>query len=137
MKSVCNGKVAALLAENQLAINCGSNQGVEKGDVVHVKRSVEIRDPDTKETLGSVLLQVVTLRVSLVMDRASVAYVTDRVLNPITQTSMPRILGGASLPGSSFKTLTLDAIQENAKTALVQIGWPVQIERPDPGEADK
>ena len=125
MELICNAKLAALLAPNQIAISCGTNEGVELGDIVTIRQSVEITDPDTQEPLGSVLMHVAKLKVSLAMEKASVAYITDKVAQPLGSTLF------GSLSGSLLKGMTLSKIEADAKTVWVQVGWPVSVERPD------
>ncbi|TFV72513.1 hypothetical protein E4P39_16305 [Blastococcus sp. CT_GayMR19] len=75
---VADAKVATHVDEYQLAFNAGGKSGIQEGDVVVLSRSVEIKDPDTGEKLGVVLLPKLRLAVNLVADAYSVARVTDR-----------------------------------------------------------
>ena len=69
------GKVARVLNERQVAINRGSDDGVEVGMKFSILNSdrQEIRDPDTGETLGHVDRAKIPVRVTAVHDRIAVA----------------------------------------------------------------
>lgn len=69
------GKVARVLNAREVALNRGSNDGVEVGMIFNILSSTgsEIRDPDTGELLGSVELPKTTVKVTMVQNRVSVA----------------------------------------------------------------
>ena len=69
------GKVARVLNAREVALNRGSNDGVEVGMIFNILSSAgsEIRDPDTGELLGSVELPKATVKVTMVQNRVSVA----------------------------------------------------------------
>ena len=69
------GKVARVLNEREVAINRGSNDGVEIGMKFNIldPESQEIRDPDTNEALGFIERPKSRVRVTQVHDRVSVA----------------------------------------------------------------
>ena len=69
------GKVARVLNEREVAINRGSDDGVELGmkfNIIDSDRQ-EVRDPDTGETLGYVERAKIPVRVTSVYDRLAVA----------------------------------------------------------------
>ena len=69
------GKVARVLNEREVAINRGSNDGVEFGMEFNILNSEtqEIKDPDTGETLGHLERAKIPVRVTSVYDRLAVA----------------------------------------------------------------
>lgn len=71
------GKVANILKDSELAFNVGSDAGVTKGSFARVQREVAIRDPDSQEELGTVLVTILRLRVHLVDAKFSVGSVTE------------------------------------------------------------
>ena len=69
------GRIAQILNSREVALNVGSNKGVEIGmlfDIVTLG-GYEITDPDTDEILGSLDKPKVRVRVVSVQDRLSVA----------------------------------------------------------------
>lgn len=71
------GKLAALVDDSRVAVNLGSLAGVQEGDDVTLYRTVEVEDPDTGESLGSVDVEKLHLQVELVREKMCVAVVTD------------------------------------------------------------
>ncbi len=74
--SEVEAKVAAIISEAYLALNAGAKTGVEVDDIVQLFRAVEVVDPETQEPLGRVNLPKLTLRITQVQERLSVAVVT-------------------------------------------------------------
>lgn len=74
---VVEAKVAAVLSESKLAFNIGSDAGVKTGGRALVQRRVTVTDPDTQEELGTVMITVLTLRITQVEPRFCVGDVTD------------------------------------------------------------
>jgi len=70
-----SAKVANVLDSSRLALAVGSDQGVEVGDAVRLWREVEVIDPDSKESLGTVRLVKARLSVSEVQPRFCIAEV--------------------------------------------------------------
>jgi hypothetical protein len=58
-----DAKVARVLSPTSIAINVGEDAGVDQGNTVIVWRSVEVKDPDTGDVLGTVRLQNLRLDV--------------------------------------------------------------------------
>lgn len=75
MSEPITGKVARILNSREMALNVGSEHGVEKGMCFDVMDPTgeEITDPDTGEVLGSVTRPLVRVRVIKVMEKLSVA----------------------------------------------------------------
>lgn len=69
-------KIAAIVSSTTVALNVGSNAGVEAGYYVDFFRVVEVVDPDTKENLGSV---------SVLKGQAKVVHVQERMCVAETQ----------------------------------------------------
>ena len=69
------GKVARVLNEREVAINRGSNDGVEIGMKFNIldPESQEVRDPDTGELLGYVERPKAPVKVTMVYDKLAVA----------------------------------------------------------------
>jgi len=69
------GQVAAIINERELAINRGSDHGVERGMKFEVleKRPVPITDPETQQELGSVTIVKIRVRVADVEPQWSIA----------------------------------------------------------------
>lgn len=76
-------KVARVLSETAIAINVGEDAGVEYGNAVIVWRSVDVDDPDTGDTLGTVKLQNLRLKVYEVHPRLALAKIEPRGFNPL------------------------------------------------------
>ncbi len=73
-EQLIQGKVARILNSRELAINIGSNNGVQVGmyfDVLDPKGE-NITDPDTGEILGSVMRPKVKVKVTKVLERLSI-----------------------------------------------------------------
>ena len=77
------GKVAKILNTREVALNIGSEHGVEPGMFFDIlsPAGLSIEDPDTGEYLGSVELPKAQVRIDRVYDKMSVAstYRTKRV----------------------------------------------------------
>ena len=96
-KPIC-GKVAEVLNDREIAINIGTDHGVDMGmyfDVLYPE-SGEIIDPDTKEVLGSIERKKVRVRVTEVQKKLAVAstYQSEQVtqglhLGPFARALMP------------------------------------------------
>ena len=69
------GKVARVLNAREVALNKGSDDGVEVGMVFKIlsAKGSDIKDPDTGESIGSVDIEKTSVKVTTVQDRVSVA----------------------------------------------------------------
>jgi hypothetical protein len=123
MKTVTEGKVASILSESQIAINVGSNAGVRLDDSVRVLRQVEIRDPDTNELLGSILLHVVGLKVNFVIERTATAIVVEHLV------SNSASISSSIFGGNPLITLTTKLSEVDSQTVHIAKGQRVVIER--------
>lgn len=75
MTEPIRGKVARILTSREIAINVGSENGVAVGmrfEVMDTKGE-HIKDPDTGETLGSIERPKVSVEISKVQERLSIA----------------------------------------------------------------
>lgn len=70
-------KIAAVVDEHRIAVNAGEAAGVQQGDTVILFRVVNVTDPDSGESLGSVSVPKLNLAVESVQERFCVAVVTD------------------------------------------------------------
>lgn len=115
------GKVAKILANNEIVINRGRAQGVRAGMLFEVftPEGEEVWDPDTGETLGTVEDVKARAEVTEVKDRLAVAR-----------------LQGAETP---FGALNIGDMQENLQRMFGQMfGEDVRVQGfgMDPGNAD-
>ena len=75
MSEPIHGKVARVLNEREIVINVGTVQGVKVDmyfDIIDPK-GLDIKDPDTKEVLGSFKRSKVRVRVTQVQEKLSIA----------------------------------------------------------------
>ncbi len=86
---VTEAKVARVVSTDQIALNRGADADIREGDEVTINESLEVVDPDTKESLGHVLVPKLRLRVTLVAERYSVAQSIDEA-PPAPWTTTPR-----------------------------------------------
>lgn len=75
-----DAKVARVLSATSIAINVGEDAGVDVGNTAIVWRSVDVKDPDTGDLLGSVRLQNLRLDVYEVQPLFCVARVETTTL---------------------------------------------------------
>ena len=68
------GKVAAVLDENRLVLNVGTDHGVAPNMVFKIIETRTIRDPDTGDELGKVDVTKTRTLVGKVEERMSIAY---------------------------------------------------------------
>ena len=66
-------KVAQILSEEELVINAGSENGVEKGMTFDIMGMVTIKDPDTDEILDEIPFTKISVKASRVRPRVTVA----------------------------------------------------------------
>lgn len=114
MIDIVTGKVATILSDREIALNVGTNHGVSLDDVVTLTELVDVKDPDTKESLGSVRLVKLRLRISMATERYSVATVTDRVTN--TSPNQSRWVA------APFKAITNLPSQVSGQAGYVTVG---------------
>lgn len=106
-------KLAQVLTNVTAAINVGSDDGVNIGDVAVIANLIEVTDPVTQEVLGSVAVDRVRTKVISVQERVSVVKVTDTY-----KKSDSRYL----------KTMTEDLDMEDYSTVFVRRGDHVTVE---------
>lgn len=122
--SKVRGKVAKIISPTEIAINLGEQHGVEVGNFAWVQEVIEVTDPDSKESLGSVLATKLTLKVTLVLPKMAVGMITDNV--------EPSGSGLGLFP--SRKRATDRSQEVDRRTVLVRIGAPVTIETKEADE---
>jgi hypothetical protein len=125
------GKIARVLNTREVAINKGTDNGVEIGMIFKIlsTKGSEIKDPDTGESLGSVESVKTTVKVIAVQERIAVAS---------TYRSKRVNVGGRGVPFTTlfepprwetrYETLKIDdaAIAElDEEDSFVQAGDPV------------
>ena len=137
MNEPIRGKVANVLNTREIAINIGTANGVTAGmyfDVMEIHE--EIKDPDTGNVLGSIERPKVTVRVTHVKEKLSVAttYRSKRVnvggnndfslppLGPFARSLMPPKWVN-KYETLEKKETTKDELEE--KDSFVKIGDPV------------
>ena len=77
-KQITTAKVATFITEFEVAINKGKSSGVSAGDIATLYSSVEIKDPDSGDKLGSVRVPRGNFKVQIVAERYSTIVITDR-----------------------------------------------------------
>jgi len=122
-----DGKLAAILGEHEVAFNVGSDNGVEKDDIVTVYRVIEVEDPDSKEVLGSVLTPRMRFRITLVQPRMSVGQSYESIVNPDSEGTWASNL----MLRSVVKRVTTVRSKETWNTVFLQVGDPVVIQQPE------
>ena len=68
------GKVAAVLDEERLVLNVGTDHGVTRKMVFRITGTRVIRDPDTGDKLGEVEVMKIKVQVGKIKERMSIAY---------------------------------------------------------------
>jgi hypothetical protein len=102
-----DARVAKLLSDSEIAINAGSLEGVRDGDDVTVWREVEITDPVTDESLGTVLRSRLHLTVTFLEERFCLAKV---------KIQSPNIVG--HLFGQQAQWITGSGVPDNDRVPL-------------------
>ena len=126
-----HGKVARVLNSREVAINKGSDDGVEIGMIFKIlsTKGSEIEDPDTGEPLGSVDLVKTSVKVTVVQERIAVASTYRRHRVNVGGSGLK--LAGLFEPPkweTRFETLRIDeaAIEElDEEDSVVHTGDPV------------
>ena len=79
-----DGKVAKVLNSRELIINRGASDGVKIGMVFNVEGRISIVDPDSKESLGSIIRPKVSVEIVEIEPRFSIArtFETFQASNP-------------------------------------------------------
>jgi hypothetical protein len=130
-----SGKVAEILGSYEVAFNVGSNDGVEEDDIATVSQMVDVRDPDTGEVLGTVLVPRIRFKIRFTQPRMSVGYSYESVSKDVGSGA----LGFATVLSSprAIRRVVRDRREENWASVWIQRGDLVQIEssRPQSEEA--
>ncbi len=115
---VARVKLATVISDTSAAFTGGAAVGAFVGDNVALYRRIDVKDPDSGETLGVVTLPKLRMRVTSVGPRLCVAVVTDRA---------PSTTGRGVPP---LKTLTNDPFAEDGPRVVpVSIGEEAKITR--------
>ena len=116
------GKVAAIVNRRELVINRGANAGVQEGMKFRVMdRLLEITDPESNETLGTLEREKVRVKVSEVHPKFSLAmtYETYEVSEP----NLTGIFGSHRLTRVRTLQTTSDPVQSpDDRVASVRAG---------------
>jgi hypothetical protein len=133
MKAI-RAKVAAILSPHSAAITAGAESGVLVGDIANVVKRTQIRHPDSNVILGEVTTPIVTLRISSVSEKFSIAN-TFRAATVGDLFSMLNRMG-ATGPTGPDPVERITATQDPADSAaiLVFIGADVDVEKPSPAK---
>jgi len=119
--AIADGKAATIVSPTQLAINLGKDTGVEVGDIVYVRRSVNIQDPDGSGSLGILHQTRLRLKITTVADGFSVATVTEPAPRVGTMLEITRV--------NRTKTIAEYDSQSNESAVWVVPGEPVAVLR--------
>lgn len=108
------GRVAAILSAREVAINIGSQEGVDEGMTFAVlaQSPVEVRDPSSGETLGHVDREKVRVKATEVHDTFSVCRTFERYYT-----------GGGLTPhllGTDWAGIFLEPRTEHVRTLKVE-----------------
>jgi hypothetical protein len=135
IKNEVRGLVAKVLNSTQIVINKGIKDGVKVGTIFEVldKNATDIRDPKTKELLGSIDRPKVQVKVSIVEEKLCIAstFRTKTVNRGGTGSSITSIAGMFSAPNYVEELETLKA-EEKAwedlpeEKSYVKVGDPVR-----------
>lgn len=124
-------KLATIVDEYQLAFNAGTDNHVSEGDIVDLYRVVEVKDPESQETLGSVSLVKIRLRVGHVQKRLCVARVIDRISTGESEPMFP------TLSKKPLKKVTAQAgrgVKQGDNEVSVTVGEDASIRPPSATE---
>lgn len=110
-----DGYVAKLVSDDELILNVGREQGVRRGDHFQVldRESIEVQDPITGASLGSIKRTLATVEVVRVADHLAVARVAGRKSG---MSDMAALLSGST----------------RAKSRVLSEGWPEGVRTGDP-----
>lgn len=125
MPRIVHGKVAKIISPTEIAVNLGEDHGVGLGNLARVQEVVEVTDPDSGESLGSVLVTKLTLKVTLVLPKMCVGLITDNI--------EPSGSGLGLFPSRKHATDRPGAADK--RTVHVKIGAPVSIQIKESDEA--
>ncbi len=100
-----SAKVAKVLSKSEIVINVGEDDGVAEGNTVSVTQNIEIYDPDTNESIGTIERTILTLRVISVQPRLSIARIPARNMVTAAMNQRDKEIVGASAVDSTSVTL--------------------------------
>jgi hypothetical protein len=105
------GKVARILNRRQLVVNRGSKDGIVVGMQLAVlnRKGLDVQDPDTRETMGSVELPKVQVKVVQVQENMCVAQTFRTFRTASGPLSSLNVMAGLTAPGrTETETLRTD-----------------------------
>jgi hypothetical protein len=129
------GKVATILSDHEVAFNVGSEKGVRSGGIATVSRVVEIRDPDTRDKLGEILVPKMRFKITIVEPLMSVG----QSYESVSRESPPQEDFSSLLRRNPrvLRRVTREPTKENWSTVHLRPGDPVSIESPPPAPPDE
>jgi len=128
-----DGKVATILSDHEVAFNVGSDKGVRSGGIATVSRVVEIRDPDTRDKLGEVLVPKMRFKITIVEPLMSVGQSYESVSRE-PQDPFSTVLGRNP---RVLRRVTEIPAKEDWSTVYLRRGDPVSIESVPPAPPDE
>lgn len=120
------GVVADVVSDYELAITAGSESGVEVGDRAVIYREIEIAEPKSGRTLGTVRRPALNMRIVEVHPEFSVGQTTDRIQEEETTYNALRFSLGS---GSRDRRIKVTPVPADAdyRTFAAPAGTPVVI----------
>jgi hypothetical protein len=117
--------VAAVLTVREVALNVGSDSGVEVGYKATIMKRVNVQDPNTKEELGKVDVPILRISITSVQSRLSVAAVNE--LQEPEGSTVSSIFGQQP----KMKRIVQTAREQQVgMSVFIPIGSPVKIYKP-------
>ena len=118
------GKVAKILNDREVVINRGESDGVKLGARFKVIETVNVEDPDTKETIGTIEREKIRFKITHLEPAMSIARtyetytyggnLSDRGGDPLLQ----RLYARADIPRTDVKRIRVD----HQGTVPIEIG---------------
>lgn len=109
------GKVSNIIDSYSVALNIGTNHGVQKGMMFKiVDKTVNVRDPDTGEELGNLVFSKANVRITEVYEK----YCLAETVGSFIESTMPVF----SLSRTVRKTLPLDPRTRKDHEETVKVG---------------
>lgn len=96
-----SAKIAEVLSKSEVVINVGEDNGVEQGNTVEINRDIEIFDPDSMESLGTIRRTILTLRVVEVQPRLSLARIPSKSMLSAALSQREKEISGSAEMDSS------------------------------------
>ncbi|MCX2953576.1 hypothetical protein [Lentzea sp. NEAU-D7] len=125
--SKIEAKIATVISRYEIALNKGSVHGVELGQKVHLWKVISVKDPESKENLGSVRVSKGVMEITDVQERFSLAATPEPdYFNPLmAAVSVKSIFSNTSAPRTQLRASNIP--DDNKKIIDVQVGEIVDI----------